>query len=452
MPHKRPEKYLLIVDDSADTRELLQRNLSGRGYEALTAVDVAEAMRIIETTHFDLVITDLKMPGISGLNLIRHVRENLIDTEVMMITGYPSVEGAVAAVKIGAEEYLSKPFTKEELFAAVERTLEKLELRRAGRALPERQAPSPLGMIGESEAMQKVFRAASRAATAKLPTLIIGENGTGRELLARAIHFSGPRHRSRFAAIHCAGLGEDDLDGLLFGDCSPSVHETFERHIGMLESIGSGTLYLDDITDLSDALQNRLYGVLEEKKIFPAGPGEPAPVNAMLIAGTTRNLHRLLETGAFKEELFVRLNMSAISVPPLRERGNDVIIIARYFLTKYARGLSRPAPGLSEQAMAAFKAYSWPGNITELENTMIKLLDATDARVIDIPHLPSHMRYSAVDQVRHGRSLAEIESEHIKNVIASVGGNKTRAADILGINRKTLREKLRHNNIPIPPD
>lgn len=452
MTHKRPEKSLLIVDDSADTRELLQRNLSGRGYEAMTAVDVAEAMKALESRQFDLVITDLKMPGASGLDLIRHIRSNLIDTEVMMITGYPSVEGAVAALKIGAEEYLSKPFTKDELFAAVERVLEKLELRRAGRIPHGANAPNPLGIIGESDAMQNVFKAVSRIAFTRLPALVIGENGTGKGLLARAIHFSGPRRKSHFAAIDCSGLGEDDLDRLLFGDHSTGAGGNFDFRIGMMESIGTGTIYLDDIALLPDALQIKLVRILDEQKMPSAGSIQPGYVGAMLVFGTKWNLGHLVKTGTFREDLFARLNVNAIDVPPLRERGNDVIIIAKYFLAKFSKGLNRPAPEFSERVLAALKEYPWPGNIAELEGVMMQLVNITDSRIIDIPHLPAHMRYSAVDQARNNRSLAEIEAEHIKNVIASVGGNKTRAAMILGINRKTLRDKVGQKNIPPPPD
>jgi len=452
MTPKRQTISLLVVDDSADTRELLQRNLSSKGYEVFTASDVAESMRIIGSTYIDLVITDLKMPGASGLDLVRHIRENFKDIEVMIITGYPSVEGAVAAVKSGAEEYLTKPFTKEELFSAVERTLEKLSLRRAGRTQIDKQLLNPSGMIGESEGMQKVFRSSFKAACSKIPVLISGERGTGKELLAKAIHFSSSRYRSPFMTIRCTGLGEEDIERLLFGDGAGGSYGKASHQKGLFESIGDGTLYLDDIAELSGTMQIRLLEVLEGKEIFQAVSGEIHPADFVLIAGTSRNLRQLTDSGSFQEDLFVRLSMAAITVPPLRDRDNDIILLARHFLSKYAGEINRTVPRFSEQALQVIRNYSWPGNIAELENVINWIIRTAEAAVIDIPDLPSHMRFSVAGAIGQNRSLADVEVEHIKNVIASVDGNKTRAAEILGINRKTLREKLRQTGSPDPPD
>ncbi len=443
MTSKHQTKSLLIVDDSADTRELLQRNLSSKGYEVFTASDVADAMRIIGSTYLDLVITDLKMPGASGLDLVRHIRENIKDTEVMIITGYPSVEGAVTAVKTGAEEYLTKPFTNDELFSAVERTLEKLNLRRAGRTQVDRQILNPLGMIGESDAMQKAFRSSFRAASTKTPVLITGESATGKELLAKAIHFSSSRHKSPFVAVRCAGLSEEEIERLLFGDVAGGLHGKTAYSKGLLAAIGDGTLYIDDIAELSETMQIRLLELLEGKEIFQLAPGETHQAEFVLIAGTSRNLRQLTENGLFQENLFIRLSMTAITVPPLRDRDNDIILLARNFLSKYARETNSIAPRFSEPALQVIKDYTWPGNIAELENVISRLIREADSAIIDIPDLPSHMRYSAAGAMSQHRSLADVEVEHIKNVIASVDGNKTRAAEILGINRKTLREKLR---------
>jgi two-component system, NtrC family, response regulator HydG len=441
---------LLVVDDSADTRELLQRILSAQGYEVLGAAGVAEALKLLEGVPVDLVITDLKMPGISGLDLVRHVRENLKESEVMMITGYPSVEGAVAAVKSGAEEYLPKPFTREELLAAVDRVMEKLALRRVGSVQGYRRIADTLGMIGDSEAMQKVLKAVSKAAAGVTPVLITGEYGTGKELVARAIHFSGSRAEAPFVTVNCMGNPEEYSERQLFGYPQSTTAGATESRMGFLQFVHGGTLYLKEVSVLSYAMQTRLFRLLEDKQFRAIGSTDIRPINFQIIADSDKDLRALANTGAFREDLYIRLSMNTIVVPPLRERGNDILLLAGHYLATLSKEIGRPVPRFSDHALEVLRNYSWPGNIGEMQNCIQRLVAETDGEVIDVPDFPSPMRYSVLGTTGLNRSLAEMEIEHIRNVIAGVGGNKTQAAEILGITRKTLREKLKQQAHPKP--
>jgi two-component system response regulator HydG len=438
---------ILVVDDSADTRELLQRNLSAQGYEVATAANVPEALRVLNSAPVDLVVTDLKMPGASGLDLVKHVRENLRETEVMMITGYPSVEGAVAAVKLGAEEYLPKPFTREELIAAVTRAMEKHGVKKAGSGVVQWQTVSRLGILGESEAMQAVFQAVSRAASAMTPVLVVGESGTGKEMVARAIHYAGARSRTPFLSINCVDNPEESLDELLFGYSTDQSSRDFESQAGLWKLVGRGTLYFNEISGLSSEIQARIMRTIEEEATAGGDSRNLKGCGPLIIAGTCKDLRLLVRTGAFREDLLFYLSANTIPIPALRERGNDILLLARHLLNKYASEVGRPAPRYSDHALEVMKSYTWPGNVGELQNLVQRLVVSTESEVIDTPDFPAPMRSSAVTIASLHRSLAEFEAEHIRNVFVSVGGNKTQASEILGITRKTLREKLKQADL-----
>jgi DNA-binding NtrC family response regulator len=437
------KERILIVDDAPDTLEVLQRNLSSRGYQVFTAPGVAEAIQVLEQTAVDLVVTDLKMPKASGLDLVRHVRENLKDTEAMLITGYASIEGAVQAVKSGAEEYLSKPFTDDELFSAVQRVLEKLHLRRAGqKALPAVPA-GRYGFLGESEAMAKVWQAVAKAASTLATVLISGESGTGKELVARAIHYSSPRSAAPFVAVNCGGIPEGLLESELFGHVKGAFTGATESRAGFFQTADGGTIFLDEISDTSLAMQTKLLRVLQEKEVYMVGARRPQKVDVRVLAATNKDLFALVKKGTFREDLYFRLNVINISLPPLRERGDDILLLARHFATRFAKEAGKPVPQFSENALRVLKRYDWPGNVRELENVLQRLVVMTDGPHIEIPDLPPLMRFSAPRMNGLNRTLAEVEADYIRNVLAGVGENKTRAAEILGIDRKTLREKLK---------
>jgi len=443
MPGK---EQILLVDDSEDTLEILSRNLSANGYRVYTAQSVTEAVKLLESKPMDLVITDLKMPKVSGLDLVRHVRENLPDTEVMMITGYATVEGAVEAMKTGAEEYLTKPFTDEELLSAVRRSLDKLNLRRAQKdtTVPVKKVQ---GLVGESTAMQKVFEDIGKAAEIPATVLITGESGTGKEMVARAIHYQSARATAPFVPVNCGGIPETLLESELFGHVKGSFTGAVESRAGFFQTADGGTIFLDEISETSLAMQVKLLRVLQDKKVCMVGSNRPRKVDVRILAATNKDLAGLVKQQAFREDLYFRLNVLSIEVPPLRERGDDILHLLRHFSDKFSREYGREPPRFSEPTLRALRGYPWPGNVRELENLVQRVIVMADGQEISPPDLPTPMRFSAQRTSAELKSLAEVEAEHIRLVLARVEGNKTRAAEILGIDRKTLRDKLKRFSI-----
>jgi two-component system response regulator HydG len=434
---------ILVVDDAPDTLEVLERNLTAQDYQVFRASTVAEAIRVLESTSVDLVVTDLKMPEVNGIDLIRHVRDNFRETEVMMITGYPTVESAVTAVKAGAEEFLSKPFTDEELLAAVRRTLDKLQMRKVSRPHRSRLQASSYGFIGESEALQEVIRAVAKAASTAATVLISGESGTGKELVARAIHYNSLRASAPFVPVNCGAIPEELLESELFGHVKGAFTGATETRAGFFQTADGGTIFLDEISETSLSMQVKLLRVLQDKEVCMVGSTRPRRVDVRILASTNQDLPSLVEKGLFRGDLYFRVNVVAIDLPPLRERGDDILLLIQYFTTRFAEQFGKPIPRFSDQALQVLKNYRWPGNVRELENVIQRLVVMTEGEHIEVPDLPSLMRFSALRETGFNRPLAEVEEEYIRNVMASVDGNKTRAAKILGIDRKTLREKLR---------
>ncbi len=441
------KEQILVVDDAPETLEVLQRNLASKGYRVFTAPGVTEAIHILDATAVDLVITDLKMPKISGLDLIRHVRENFKDTEVMMITGYPSIGGAVEAVRSGAEDYLVKPFTDDELFAAVSRALNKLHVRRTGDNHHPPPLPTHLGLIGESEAMKKVSLAISKATTTLATVLITGESGSGKELAARAIHYNSQRASASFVPVNCGGIPEELLESELFGHLKGAFTGATETRAGFFQTADGGTIFLDEVSETSLGMQVKLLRVLQDKEVCMVGSSRTRKVDVRILAATNKDLQALVKKGLFRQDLYFRLNVITLDIPPLRERGDDILLLIKHFATQFAEELGKPIPHFSENALEVLRNYHWPGNVRELENVVQRLLVMTEGDLIEVPDLPSLMRFSALRGTGLDRTLAQVEAEYIRNVLASVDGNKSRAAEILGIDRKTLREKLKDTSL-----
>ncbi len=442
-------KRILAVDDAEMTLEIVRRNLASSGYRVYTATSVARAIEVLEDTAIDLVITDLKMPGASGLDLVRHVRENLRDTEVMMITGYASVDGAVEALKTGAEEYLAKPFTDEELLAAVGRALDKHEARLAQRRRADDDpAEDTHGIIGESEVMRRLHRTIAKASRASATVLVSGESGTGKELVARAIHYGGERASSPFVPVNCGSIPEHLLESELFGYVKGAFTGANTTRAGFFQTADGGTIFLDEVGETSPAMQVRLLRVLQDGEVCMVGSTRPRLVDVRIIAATNRDLRAEVDRGQFREDLYFRLNVLSLEAPPLRDRGDDVLTLVEHFARKFARTAGREAPRFAAEALEALKRYHWPGNVRELENTIQRLLVMCDEDEVLVPDLPPAMRFSAPRHEGLERSLAEVEAEHIGRVLAHLDGNKSRTAQVLGIDRKTLREKIRRYEIP----
>jgi len=434
---------ILIVDDTPDTLEALQRNLASQGYRVFTAPGALEAIKILESTPIDLVITDFKMPKVSGLDLTRHIHENFKDTEVIMITGYASVEGAVQAIKTGAQEYLVKPFTDREFFSAVQEALDKLRERRAAQTQSPKMPLIAHGLIGESEEMQRIFESITKASSTSATLLITGESGTGKELVARAVHYNSSRASAPFVPINCGGIPEGLLESELFGYVKGAFTGATATRAGFFQTAEGGSILLDEISETSLQMQVKLLRVLQNKEICMVGSRRLQKVDVRILASTNKDLFGRMKKGVFREDLFYRLNVITINIPPLRERVDDILLLTHHFATKFAKEFGKPIPRFSDSALQVLKTYYWPGNIRELENVIQRLIVMTEEDIIDVPDLPSLMRFSALQGIGYNRTLAQVEAEYIRNVLASVDGNKTKAAKILAIDRKTLREKLK---------
>jgi DNA-binding NtrC family response regulator len=434
---------ILVVDDSLEMIEILQRNLTTAGYKIFTASSAPDAVRVLESTSIDLVITDLKMPKVNGLDLIRHVKENYKDTEIILITGYATIEGAVKAIKTGAEEYLPKPFTIEELLTVVKRTLDKLMIQKKGSNNFEEKLSSQYGIIGDSEVMRKIFALISKVSLTSVTTLITGESGTGKELVARAIHYSGKRASAPFVPINCGGIPEELLESELFGHVKGAFTGAVETRAGFFQIADGGSIFLDEISETSLTMQVKLLRVLQDKEIFMIGSRKPRKVDIRIIAATNKDLYSMVKKEYFREDLYYRLNVINIELPPLRERGDDIILLTKYFTSKFSEEIGKPTPEFSTQVLKVFKEYYWAGNVRELANVIQQLVVMIDRDVINVTDLPYLMRFSLSKESGFDKPLVEIEAEYIRNVLNSVNGNKTQAAKILGIDRKTLRTKLK---------
>ena len=434
------KEWILVVDDAPGTLEVIGRNLTAKGYGVYTVTNVADAIGILDSKRVDLVVTDYKMPVADGFDLLRHVRENFKDIDVVMITGFPSLEGAIRAVKRGAEEYLAKPFTDKELFNAVSQALDKSRKRKMAST---RQIPANrYGLIGESKALQTVLKAVAKAARTSATILLCGESGTGKEIIARAIHYNSKRGAAPFVPINCGAIPENLLESELFGYVKGAFTDASETRAGFFQTADKGTIFLDEISEASLAMQIKLLRVLQDKEILMLGSNRPTRVDVRIMTATNKNLQDLVEKGRFREDLFYRLNVVTINLPPLRERENDIILLVRHFINKFSKELEKSTLDISDEALEILVDYHWPGNVREVENIIQRLVVMAETDAIEVSDLPSLMRFSARKTQNANRTLAEVETENIRRVLASTEGNKSQAARILGIDRKTLREKL----------
>lgn len=435
------KKVILVIDDSPDTLEVIERNLVDRGYQVITATNATDGLSLLEDSPVNLVITDMKMPKVGGLAVVQHIKENFSDIEVMIVTGYATVAGAVEAVKLGAEEYLAKPFTEDELNAAVERALFKLEKRQA---LNQTHSETDAfhGLYGQSPEMHRVFEMIRQVAPTSATVLISGESGTGKELIARAIHYSSPRVAEPFVTINCGAIPENLLESELFGYVKGAFTGADKSRAGFFQTADSGTIFLDEISETSLSMQVKLLRVLQEKEICMVGSSKSIPVDVRIISATNKNLKKLIEKNLFREDLFYRLNVVSIDVPPLRTRKEDITTLARIFLKRFSEAFGKDPVTLTGQGEDALQRYDWPGNVRELENLIQRLVILSRNSNIDAIDLPEIMRFSVKKGNGELKSLEEIESRHILATLHHTGNNKTHAAKILGIDRKTLREKL----------
>ncbi|MCX7550396.1 sigma-54-dependent transcriptional regulator [Xanthomarina sp. F2636L] len=438
------KENILIVDDDVHILELLQRHLQSLNYHTYKAISVKEAIEILKDKSIDLLITDLKMPGVDGLELVKYVSEHDPDMPKLVVTGYPSIDGALEAMKSGVMDYLTKPFTKEELKEAVRKSL---ALKSKKPKFTETDKPttdvSYGELIGNSEAINKVTDVIERVKNNKATVCITGESGTGKELVARSIHYMGQYARAPFIAVNCGAIPENLLEAELFGYTKGAFTGADENRNGFFQAANHGTLFLDEIGNASMATQLRLLRVLQEKEVTRVGSQKAEKVDVRVIAATNIDLKELIDKGKFRADLYYRLTVVQIAVPPLRERIEDVKLLTDKFLFKYGIEYKDRLIKISPEVLHVLERYSWPGNIRELENIIQQAVIMCDKQV-EVKDLPEHLKYQIdfPDEVEF-QSLKEIEKKHILKVLAATNNNKSQAAKILQIDRKTLSEKIK---------
>ena len=438
---------LLVVDDEPSARAGLEKLLKQEGYTVTTAEDGAQALARFAETAADVVVTDLKMPRMDGLELLKKLREQDQDVPVIVCTAFGDVSTAVQAMRAGAEDYLTKPIDFDALAVAIERALERRELRAEAenlrRQMRERTGEGLQGLVGASPAMQKVYRVARQVAGARATVLITGESGTGKGELARAIHALGPRAKEPFVSLHCAALAETLLESELFGHEKGSFTGADKRRIGRFEQANGGTLFLDEIGEIPMATQIKLLRVLQEKTFERVGGNEPVKVDVRLIAATNRDLAADVSAGRFREDLFYRLNVVHIEMPPLRVRGGDILVLATHFLRKFADENHKRLEGFTDAARTKILGHRWPGNVRALENAIERAVVLCEGPKIDDADLPFEAAPDSLGPLRiPGATMAELERHAILTTLESVNGSTSRAAEILDISVRTIQYRL----------
>jgi len=438
---------ILVADDEKNIREGLREALALDGYEVATAADGREALDSITRGDVDLLITDLKMPRLSGEELLKSVTAQFPTMPVIILTGHGTIESAVQAMHDGAYDFLTKPVNLDRLSLLVKRALASRELAVQNRAMQEEleRRSGFASIIGRSAEMKQVFEMVRQVAPSRSSVLITGESGSGKEMIAEALHYNSPRKDKPFIKLHCAALTESLLESELFGHEKGAFTGAIARKRGRFELAHLGTLFLDEIGEINQNVQIKLLRVLEEKKFERVGGEETVEVDVRLIAATNRDLKDAIAKGSFREDLYYRLNVVNIHIPPLRERKEDIPLLVAAFLKEFSQENGKQIDGIDPKARLALYNYSWPGNVRQLRNSIESAVVLSKATTITLDDLPPNIRGdSGTDSLRLpvGASLADMEKEVIRSTLAREGGNKSRTAEILGIGRKTLHRKI----------
>jgi DNA-binding NtrC family response regulator len=447
---------VLVVDDQASARDVLASMLIDEGYEAETAVDGASALEAIHERAPALVLTDLNMPGIDGMALLAKVRADNPHIPVIVVTGSGAVTAAVRAMRAGAEDYITKPVDFEALLLVLERALARsalqAETENLRRQLRDRDGYGLRGLIGASPAMQQVYRTARQVAASRATVLLTGESGTGKGELARAIHELSPRTKAPFVALHCAALAESLLESELFGHERGSFTGADKRRIGRFEQADGGTLFLDEIGEIPMLTQVKLLRVLQERTFERVGGNESIKTDVRVIAATNKDLATEVREGRFREDLYYRLNVVHIEMPPLRMRANDVLVLADHFLRRFGHENNKPIEKLTSAARAKITQHRWPGNVRELENAIERAVVLAEGDEIDADALPFDAMPVTQGAVRiPGATMAEIERYAILTTLDAMEGSTSKAAHVLDISARTIQYRLHEYGAANPP-
>jgi DNA-binding NtrC family response regulator len=440
-------EHILIVEDDDLMRELMTKILAGEHYHIFQACSGEEALKLLQEQTIDLVLTDLRLTGMNGLQLLTEVRALDQEIVVIVMTAYASVETAVEAMRKGAYDYLTKPFINDEIRVMLRRALNQRHLSRENRHLKRelRERYRFENIVGNSEAMEKVYRLIEKVSGISSNVLIVGETGTGKELVARAIHYNSERSDRPFVAVNCGALTESLLESELFGHVKGAFTGAIANQEGFFRKADKGTLFLDEISEVSHSLQVKLLRTVQEREVIPVGGREPLRFDVRLIAATNRLLEDEVKKGTFREDLFYRINVITIPLPPLRDRKEDVPLLSNHFLQKYAQRLGKPSVKILREAMQALVNYDWPGNVRELENMIERAVALCEEDLIertDLPDKLTQVKIAIRDLDEYEMTLDALEEQHIKKVLQKVSGDKVKAAQILGINLSTLYRKL----------
>ena len=441
---------ILVVDDEAIIRESLRDWLADAGYEVFTAENGSKALELIEKERLGIVIADLVMAGMDGIELMKRAKEIRPNIEVIIITAYASIPTAIAAMKEGAYDYIEKPFCPERAELLIQKLAEHRKIVEENLSLRQRleERHHFESIITKSSKMQRVIELIKVVAKSNATVLITGESGTGKELVARAVHSNSPRMGRPFVAVSCGALPESLLESELFGHEKGSFTGAYAQKKGKFEFANRGTLFLDEVGEMSGNIQVHLLRVLEEKEFTRVGGNEPIKVDVRVISATNKDLKRAIANGEFREDLYYRLNVVTIELPPLRERKEDIPLLAQHFLNKFALENDKEVTGFSPEATKSLLDYDWPGNVRELENAVERGVILAKGSLVTVADLPQESA-SLARSVPIGRALREVERNHILSVLNGTGGNYSEAARVLGITRMTLYNKAREYSLNV---
>ena len=454
MPASRPLDApnllnLLIVDDERSVRDACREVAMALGYRASATESIEQAVRMAELQNVDIAFLDLKLPGTAGLQALHQLKARRPDIEVIVMTGHATVESAVQAMKAGAYDYVTKPFSMEQLKLLLDRVSAHLRLKTENRMLREKiKSKQGFGnIIGRAPEMDKLYRIIAKAAHSIHPVLILGESGTGKEMVARAIHYSGPFRDKPFIPVDCGSLVPTLIESELFGYVKGAFTGALQSKEGLLAIAEGGTVFLDEVGELPVDLQAKMLRALQEKEIRPVGSTKRVPINVRILAATNKDLEQAVTQGSFRRDLYFRLNVLTLRIPPLRERRQDIPLLATHILERLAQTSGR-AVELSDEAMKALLGYDWPGNVRELENCLERCCAITSNSMIHTIDLPSSItgapaRLTSAPPENRVLPMAEIEKEAILSTIAQLNGDKLTAAKLLGIGKTTLYRKLK---------
>jgi DNA-binding NtrC family response regulator len=443
--------HVLVVDDEQNIRQLCAEVAAQSGMKVTAVATAMAALDVLDNSAVDILLTDLKLRESNGLDLIRQIHDSHPEVAVIVVTGYGSIDSAVSATRLGAVDYVTKPFRVEELRTRLERVAQAVELQQENRLLREqlRTRAGFGGLIGLSPKMQHVYKMTEKVSQHEYPVLILGESGTGKELLARSIHFSGPRKDRSFAPVDCSSLVPTLIESELFGHVKGAFTGAIQAKRGLLEAAQGGSLFLDEIGDMPLDLQARLLRALQEHEVRPVGSTERRRIDVRIIAATNRDLEAAIRTGTFRQDLYFRLNVVQLKLPALRDRMSDIPLLVTCFLEKFS-GIHGATRTISNDAMQRLMTYDWPGNVRELENAIERAVALGTGLVVNVDDLPTHLHHSMVMRAPDRNQivpLEELERRAILHTLRETTGDKLAAARMLGIGKTTLYRKLKKYNL-----